>query len=129
VARTLQIASGTSGWLQRVLVCDPERVAVQQLRTLFEPRGIEVVSTPSGSNALEKLRHTTFGMLMLSTLTDDLDGFEVVRRVREDPGFEDLVILMLTSKAVDEDVFRAYHYGADFYLIKPIDSDSFPWLR
>jgi len=52
-------------------------------------------------------------------LTDDVDGFEVARRVRE---FSDIPIIMLTAKSREIDVLRGFDAGADDYVTKPFSS-------
>jgi CheY-like chemotaxis protein len=69
----------------RVLVVDDDRVALAIFRATFESAGAVVVAVGSGADALESVRTSTLDFLLCDVYMAEMDGFEVIRRVRELP--------------------------------------------
>jgi CheY-like chemotaxis protein len=63
-------------------------------------------------------------LLLLDLKMPKLDGFEVLRWVRHQPGFSSLCIVVLTSSEDSRDVNRAYELGANSFLVKPSDFEN-----
>jgi len=49
-----------------------------------------------------------------------MDGYEMVRRLREDPGLYAVPVVTISTEAEDADIVRAYRAGANFYMVKPV---------
>jgi two-component system response regulator MprA len=99
-----------------VLVVDDDRRLLDMLRRTLAYEGYHVVTAANGLEALEKARAQRPDVLVLDWLMPDLDGIEVVRRVREADG---VPILMLTARDAVEDRVEGLDSGADDYLVKP----------
>ncbi len=54
-----------------------------------------------------------------------MDGFEVLKKLKTDPGKKHIPIIMFTTSAKEEDIVRGYKYGANAYLTKPVDFAHF----
>ena len=101
----------------RVLLVEDEVHLAHPLRFNLEQEGYEVRWTPSGREALEWQAAGRFDMLILDVMIEEIDGFEVARRVRQrDPK---LPILMLTARSTSADRVQGLAIGADDYLTKP----------
>jgi DNA-binding response OmpR family regulator len=61
-------------------------------------------------------------MILSDVKMPQLDGFELLQRVREHPGMERTPVVMLTSMGKDQDVHRGFELGADDYIVKPFSS-------
>jgi DNA-binding response OmpR family regulator len=103
----------------RVLVVEDEAHLAEGLRFNLEAEGFEVVVRESGEEGLEAFGEGGFDLLVLDVMLPGMDGFEVVRRLRERREF--LPTLMLTARGRAEDVVKGIAAGADDYLAKPFD--------
>ena len=104
----------------RILVVEDEPKLVRLVREVLTATGFEVLTTSSGAKAIEMVAVEQPELMLLDlVLTDDVDGFEVSRRVRE---FSDIPIIMLTAKSRESDLLQGFDAGADDYITKPFSS-------
>jgi two-component system copper resistance phosphate regulon response regulator CusR len=89
----------------------------RRLRLGLRQEGYEVVLARTGGEALEQDRQEAFALVILDGMLPDLDGLEVLRRLRE--GGRSIPVLMLTARGETEDRVRGLDAGADDYLVKP----------
>src|SRR4051812_19738005 len=64
-------------------------------------------------------------LILLDLKMPKVDGFELVRWIRRQPGFASIPVVVLTSSDAIRDVNRAYALGANSFLVKPLDFDNF----
>jgi DNA-binding response OmpR family regulator len=100
----------------KVLVVDDDPELRPLIGFALRQAGYVVLEAPSGEAALEQLDRELPELLILDVNLPGIDGFEVLRRVRERVA---LPILMLTVRGEEEDVVRGLDLGADDYLTKP----------
>jgi len=103
---------------KRLLVVDDEPSIVKGLKFSFEQDGYIVDSAFDGNEAIEKLSLTKFDLVILDVMLPEIDGLEVLRRIREK---QLLPVIMLTAKGEDMDKILGFEYGADDYLTKPFN--------
>jgi len=103
---------------KRLLVVDDEPSIVKGLKFSFEQDGYIVDSAFDGNEAIEKLELTKFDLVILDVMLPEVDGLEVLRRIREK---QLLPVIMLTAKGEDMDKILGFEYGADDYLTKPFN--------
>ena len=87
----------------------------------FERRGFEVSEAESGAKALEMIAAQNFDVVLLDWMMPDLDGIEVLRRIRAERSAVELPVIMVTAKSQNEDVVEALTQGANDYMTKPVD--------
>jgi len=87
----------------------------------FERRGYQVVEADCGERALELIAGESFDVVLLDVMMPDLDGREVLRRVRFEHNSAELPVIMVTAKSQSEDVVEALTLGANDYITKPVD--------
>jgi DNA-binding response OmpR family regulator len=104
-----------------VLVVEDEQHLAEGLRFNLEAEGFEVTVSENGEDALALFGPASpgFDLLVLDVMLPGIDGFEVIRRLREQKQF--LPTLMLTARGRAEDVVKGIAAGADDYLSKPFD--------
>lgn len=108
---------------------DPDRILLvdddEDLRTLvgynLERAGFAVTPAKDGLEALELLAGGTFDLVVSDVMMPRMHGFELCRRVREQPELDDIPFLFLTGKGDPDDQYRGLMGGADDYLAKPFD--------
>jgi DNA-binding response OmpR family regulator len=102
-----------------VLLAEDEPNIVQSLTFLLERAGFEVCAVGDGRTALARVIQDRPAMLILDVMLPELDGYEVLRKLRDDERTKHLPILMLTAKTQREDRQTAIDCGADMFMTKP----------
>ena len=103
-----------------VLVVDDQDANRRLLEAVLSPRGYRVVTADSGEAALRLLDADPPDVVLLDILMPGIDGYEVCRRIREDPRTAVLPVVMITASGEQEKV-RATESGADDFITKPFD--------
>ena len=108
--------------MTKVLIAEDNAVNRELLRELLEARGYTVVEACDGEEALHMIEHTQPDILLLDIGMPVLDGFAVVRTLRENPRLATLPVLAVTAYAMQGDRGRVLNSGFDGYLSKPINA-------
>lgn len=101
---------------RRILVVDDEERMVRFIRLNLEHDGFRVTEAFKGTEALNKLRSALPDLVLLDVMLPDIDGFEVLRMIRE---VSTVPVIMLTAKGEEDDRVRGLELGADDYVTKP----------
>jgi DNA-binding response OmpR family regulator len=101
---------------RKVLVVDDEERMAKFIRLNLEHDGFQVIEAYRGMQAIEKLRDSMPDIIILDIMMPDIDGFEVLKMVRE---ISTVPIIMLTAKGEEEDRVKGLELGADDYITKP----------
>ena len=109
---------------QRVLVVDDNRDAASSMGLLLKFLGAEVEVANSGPAALSAVESYHPAVVLLDLGMPGMDGYEVARRIRERPEFDDVTLIALTGWGQDEDRRRRHEAGFDHHLVKPADISS-----
>ena len=103
----------------RVLLAEDEPHIVESLTFLLERAGYQVDVETDGRAALESVINNLPNVLVLDVMLPELDGYEVLRRIRANDRTKSLPTLMLTAKGQREDRETAMDIGADMFITKP----------
>lgn len=101
---------------KKILVVDDEERMLRFIRLNLEHDGFQVIEAVKGHEALDKMRTGMPDMILLDVMLPDLDGFEVLKMVRE---MSNIPIIMLTAKGEEDDRVKGLELGADDYVTKP----------
>jgi DNA-binding response OmpR family regulator len=101
---------------RKILVVDDEERMVRFIRLNLEHDGFRVVEAFNGNQAINKIRSSLPDMVLLDVMLPDIDGFEVLRIIRE---VSSVPVIMLTAKGEEDDRVRGLELGADDYITKP----------
>lgn len=104
---------------RRILIADDEANIVISLEFLMRHAGYEVRSVCDGEAALRELVTFVPHLILLDVMLPLHDGFEVCRRIRDDPQLRATHIVMLTARGREAEVARGLALGADRYITKP----------
>jgi two-component system KDP operon response regulator KdpE len=104
-----------------VLVVEDDRQIVRTLRTSLQARGYDVLAAGDGNTALGVLRSDGADLVILDLGLPDLDGLEVLTRLR---AFAEQPVIVLTVRDSQSDKVAALDRGADDYVIKPFDMEE-----
>jgi two-component system cell cycle response regulator len=92
-----------------------------QLKRQLEQQGHLVALAENGRQALEKLEAGSFDLVLLDILMPEMDGFEVLERLKSDPARRDLPVIVISALDEMDSVIRCIGMGAEDFLPKPFD--------
>lgn len=107
--------------MTRVLVVDDDPMVTRLVRINLELENFEVEEAWDGKTAMKIMRENAPDLLVLDIMMPQMDGWEILRMVREDSELKDLPVVVLTAKVQDEDIARGWRMGADGYIVKPFN--------
>ncbi len=110
------LAAGPSA---RVLLVDDDRDIRDVVGAMLDAVGLLVESATSAEEALERVRASSFDLMVLDWNLPGMTGIELCRLIRRDPSLSTLPVLFLTAHASSKDVVEAFASGADDYVVKP----------
>ena len=102
-----------------VLIADDDEDILALVRATIERSGHEVMSVADGAAALSAMAKRRPDLAVLDIAMPELDGLEVLRRLRADDEMRDLPVILLTAQAQAADVERGFATGASAYVRKP----------
>ena len=105
----------------RILIVDDDSSARQTTRAHLTRPGFEICEVSSGEAALEQLTHAAFDVILLDAMMPELDGFETCRRIKANPDWEGIPVVMVTALDSQQDRNDGLRAGADDFLTKPIN--------
>jgi CheY-like chemotaxis protein len=108
----------------KVLIAEDNAVNRELLRELLELRGYTVLEACDGQEALRVVEETQPELLLLDIGMPIVDGFAVIRRIRENPRLAKLRVVAVTAYAMQGDQERILNSGFDGYLSKPVNPSS-----
>jgi two-component system sensor histidine kinase/response regulator len=107
--------------VDRILVVDDQDANLRALGGMLGPLGFEISQVTSGEAALEHLAANTADLILLDVLMPEMDGFEVCRRIREQPRLREIPIIFLSAADDKAFVVRALEAGGVDYVTKPFN--------
>jgi CheY-like chemotaxis protein len=110
---------------RKILVVDDDARNIFALTSLLENHDMEVISTTNGRDAIEIIERTPeLSTVLMDIMMPDMDGYETIGKIRQNPAFSTLPILALTAKAMKGDREKCLNAGASDYIAKPVNTDQ-----
>ena len=110
--------------MTRILVIDDDIELLQMVRRMLERAGFEVFTSADGGDGIEKTRQLRPDLVILDLMMPEIDGFQVLQAIRNDPLVSDTPVLVLTARAQPVDREAALAARADDYLAKPVSQEE-----
>jgi len=108
-----------------VLLVDDDARNIFALSSVLERRGMKVLSATTGSEAIALIDSTPdLAIVLMDIMMPEMDGYQTIARVRENPAYRRLPIVALTAKAMMGDREKCLEAGATDYLAKPVNIDQ-----
>ena len=104
----------------KILVVDDTPHNIKLLDAILAPRRYAVIAATSGQEALARIVDERPDLVLLDILMPGIDGYEVCRRIRDDPATCMLPVVMITASGEQEKV-KAIEAGADDFIAKPLN--------
>ena len=105
-----------------IMVVDDNPDIITIVRTILEGKGYNVMSAYSGAELLSTLEKDKPDLVVLDIMMPQMDGLEVLTRMKAAPDTASIPVILLTAKVQYEDVLGGYKLGADYYITKPFTS-------
>jgi DNA-binding response OmpR family regulator len=105
---------------KQLLLVDADPRSVRVLEVSLKKAGYSVTTAADGQDALAKIEFSTPDLILSDTRLPRVDGYELVRRLKQNPEFAGIPIVFLTSQKSIEDKIRGLELGVEDYLTKPI---------
>ena len=107
---------------KKVLVADDNPVSRELIREVLDSPDLQILEAADGKEALEKIAEETPDLVLLDIRMPVQDGFEVLRKIRQNPRLSCIRVLAFTAFAMHEDRRKAMDAGFDGYVTKPINA-------
>jgi adenylate cyclase len=104
-----------------ILIADDNRVNRLLLARGLEQEGHTIVFAEHGGEALDLLQQQRFDLLLLDVLMPELDGYEVLAKLKDDPHLRDIPVIVTSALDEIDSVVRCLEMGAEDYLTKPVN--------
>jgi CheY-like chemotaxis protein len=109
---------------QRILIVDDNRDNAESLARLLQLMGHEIAIAYDGLSAVDSAAAFHPAVILLDLGLPGLDGYEVARRIRAQPGGNDMMLIAATGWGAADDRRRSREAGFDHHMVKPVDLDE-----
>lgn len=107
---------------KRILIVDDEVNIVISVEFLLEQAGYYVRVAHNGEEGLERVATFEPDLVLLDVMMPRLNGFDVCQRIRQNPAWQDIKIIMLTAKGREAEITKGLALGANTYITKPFST-------
>lgn len=105
--------------VRKILIVDDEPNIVMSLEYGFKKKAFEVFVARDGTEALEIAKKEVPDVILLDIMMPQMDGYETLKRVRNEKNLKDAKVIFLSAKSKMADVEKGLKMGADGYMTKP----------
>jgi len=110
----------------KILVVDDFSTMRRIVKTVLKQLGFEnIEEAEDGAQAFAKLQNNGFGFMVSDWNMPNMDGLDLLKKVRADAALKDLPILMVTAEAEKDKVITAIQAGVNNYIVKPFTAEVF----
>jgi len=104
-----------------ILIVDDVPDNIHIVASLLRDTGYRMDFAIDGASALEDVLETPYDLILLDVMMPQMDGFEVCRRLRENPDTSDIPVIFLTAKADQKSIVEGFNAGGVDYVTKPFN--------
>lgn len=108
----------------RVLLIDDEQFYFKLIRNALKAANYELEYAKSSSEGLSKIASFAPELLIIDLKLPEMDGFQILERLRRDPKFSYIPVIVITSKDELSEKLKAFELGADDYVVKPFQPEE-----
>ncbi|WP_340024914.1 ATP-binding protein [Paenibacillus sp. FSL K6-1096] len=110
------------GDVLHILAVDDDPVNLRVLASILHEEQYRLTPVLSGEEALRRLEEGSWDLLIADVMMPHMSGYELTRRVREQYSMSEMPVLLLTARAMREEIYYGFEQGANDYVTKPVDS-------
>ena len=104
---------------KKILVVDDEESIVELLRYNLKKEGFKVIDALDGEKAFDLTRTANPDLIILDLMLPGLHGYEILRLIKKNMQIAHIPVVILSAKALKEDITKGMQLGADVYITKP----------
>lgn len=105
--------------MSSILVVDDSPMLREMISGLLNKTGLSISVAKDGEEAMEKIAANPPDLVVLDVVMPNMNGYELCRWVKNNPGTEDVLVILCSSKSEEFDRYWGIKQGADAYVIKP----------
>ena len=105
--------------MKKILVVDDRPGVVELVRASLEGEDYQIIDASDGEKALSKIREEKPDLILLDIIMPKMDGFEVLKKLKQDPTTKETPVIMLTIKEQKLNREKGLELGAIDYIVKP----------
>lgn len=106
---------------KRILIVEDEQALVKGLKLQLED-SYDVFMAMDGKQGLDMAATHLPDLILMDITMPEMDGLEVLKRLKEDNATATIPVILLTAKVEVENIYRGYKIGADYYITKPFST-------
>ena len=103
----------------KIVLAEDEPQIARLTKFKLEKEGYEVIWEDNGSSAIESVKTNKPDLILLDVMMPVMDGYQVLKKLKEDEELKNIPVIMLTAKGQERDVLKGFDLGSDDYIIKP----------
>ncbi|MFC1651214.1 response regulator transcription factor [Candidatus Latescibacterota bacterium] len=104
---------------KKIVLAEDESHIARLITFKLEREGYELFWEADGGSALEKVREIIPDLVLLDIMMPVMDGYEVLKHIKEDDNLKDIPVIMLTAKSQEQDIIKGFDLGSEDYIVKP----------
>jgi two-component system chemotaxis response regulator CheY len=108
--------------MTRVLIVDDSALTREFHSHIVKDAGFACVTAVDGMDGLEKATAQKFDLILTDINMQGMDGYEFIRRVRQNPDYDGVPIIIISTEGREFDKQQGFNAGANLYLVKPTDA-------
>lgn len=109
---------------KKILIVDDIPKNIELAANILQTKNYNITFAKSGLSALQKVQSIDFDLILLDVMMPEMDGFEVCRKLKDDPKTRDIPVIFLTAKSETENVVKGFELGAVDYVTKPFKTEE-----
>ena len=106
---------------KKILIVEDEERIRKVINIIIRGENIEVDEASDGKEALDKIFSNEFDLVILDLMIPEIDGFDVLDKIRSDEKTEDLPVIIVSARSSDKDILQGLKGGANYYIPKPFE--------
>lgn len=106
------------------MLVDDDPNLILLVKDYLEFRGYDVITAENGREALDKLEEDLPDLIICDVMMPEMDGYTLVKHVRDDPRTSWIPVLFLSAKGQSQDRVKGLSTGADVYIVKPFEPEE-----
>ena len=103
---------------KKLLIVEDDEALLKILQLLLE-NSYDLILAMNGKQGLELATSQRPDLILMDIMMPEIDGLEVLRRLKDDPKMATIPVILLTARVGDENIYGGYQLGADYYIPKP----------
>jgi DNA-binding response OmpR family regulator len=104
---------------QKIVFAEDEPQIARLTIFKLEREGYEVIWEKDGGAAYESIKANNPDLVILDILMPVMDGYQVLKKMKEDENLKNIPVVMLTVRGQEQDIIRGFDLGCDDYIVKP----------